>query len=213
MATVQGLIDQVKTEAQFDVTDAAALLWLDRRHKKMVVRARAYRKTATIAGGTVSGQRDYALPSDLIEVLEINVGGLPYGRATHTDLSYGAQGWVMLSGIGGVASSEEDATGGAEIALYPTPTTNASVISVRGIFRPSSLAVGQDSTIVVPDEFLDSLVSGAIATGLQRQEYRPDLAQAFEQDYENACEEWRRQVRRRYRGAGPTAIRIQGVNI
>jgi hypothetical protein len=56
-------------------------------------------------------------------------------------------------------------------------------------------------------------VSGAIATGLQRQEYRPDLAQAFEQDYENACEEWRRQVRRRYRGAGPTAIRIQGVNI
>ena len=213
MATVQDLIDQVKTEAQFDVTDPAALAWLDRRHKKMVVRARAYRKTVTIAGGTVASQRDYPLPSDLVEVLEVTVGGLPYGRATHADLSYGAQGWVVLSGIGGVISSEEDASGGSEIALYPTPTTSTDPILVRGIFRPSDLVVGSDSTIVVPDEFLDSLVSGAIATGLQRQEYRPDLAQSFEQDYESACEEWRRQVRRRYRGAGPTQIRIQGVNI
>jgi len=213
MATVQGLIDQVKQEAQFDVTDTAALAWLDRRHKKMVVRARAYRKTATISGGTVANQRDYALPSDLVEVLEVLVGGIPYGRATHTDLSYGAQGWVMLSGIGGVVASEEDSSGGAEIALYPIPTTSADPILVRGIFRPSDLLVGTDSTIKVPDEFLDSLVSGAIATGLQRQEYRPDLAASFEQDYTDACEEWRRQVRRRYRGAGPTPIRIQGVNI
>jgi hypothetical protein len=213
MATVQGLIDQVKSEAQFDVTDAQALTWLDRRHKKMVVRARAYRKTATIAGGTVASQRDYALPSDLVEVLEVNVGGIPYGHSTHTDLSYGAQGWVVLSGIGGVVASEEDASGGPEIALYPTPTTSAQPILVRGIFRPSSLAVGNDSTIVVPDEFLDSLVSGAIATGLERQEYRPDLAQSFEQDYSDACEEWRRQVRRRYRGAGPSTIRIVGTNI
>jgi len=213
MATVQSLIDQVKTEAQFDVTDAQALAWLDRRQKKMAVRARAYRKTATIAGGTVANQRDYPLPSDLVEVLEVTVGGLPYGRATHADLSYGAQGWVELSGIGGVVSSEEDSSGGPEIALYPTPTTAAQAILVRGIFRPASLVVGTDSTIVVPDEYLDSLVSGAIATGLSRQENRPDLAQGFEQDYENACEEWRRQVRRRYRGAGPTPIRIQGVNI
>jgi len=213
MATVQGLIDQVRLEAQFDVTDAAALAWLDRRHKKMVIRARAYRKTATIPGGTVANQRDYALPSDLVEVLEILVGGLPYGRATHSDLSYGAQGWLWLDGVGGVASSEEDSSGGAEIALYPTPTQSSQAIQVRGIFRPASLVVGQDSTILVPDEFLDPLVSGAIATGLTRQEYRPDLAQGFEQDYSDACEEWRRQIRRRYRGAGPTAIRIVGVNI
>jgi hypothetical protein len=108
MATVQGLVDQVKTEAQFDVTDTAALAWLDRRHKKMVVRARALRKTVSI-GPSVASQRDYALPSDLVEVLEVSVDGLPYGRATHTDLSYGAQGWLMLDGIGGVVASEETA--------------------------------------------------------------------------------------------------------
>lgn len=211
MATVQGLIDQVKSEAQFDVADDQALTWLDRRQKKMVVRARALRKTATLA--TVSGQRDYALPSDLVEVLEVTVAGMPYGRATHTDLSYGEQGWVQLSGIGGVVSSEEDTSGGPEIALYPTPTTSGDTILVRGVYRPSSLVVGSDSTIRVPDEFLDSLVSGAIATGLARQEYRPDLASSFEQDFEAACEEWRRQERRRFRGAGPTPIRIRGVNI
>jgi hypothetical protein len=207
-----GLVDQVKTEAQFDVTDTAALAWLDRRHKKMVVRARALRKTVSI-GPSVASQRDYALPSDLVEVLEVSVDGLPYGRATHTDLSYGAQGWLMLDGIGGVVASEETASGDAEIALYPTPTQAGLTVTVRGVFRPSDLLVGTDSTIKVPDEFLDSLVSGAIATGLQRQEYRPDLAQSFEQDFSDACEEWRRQVRRRYRGAGPTTIRIQGVNV
>lgn len=212
MATVQGLIDQVVTEAQFDVTSDAALAWLDRRHKKMVVRARAYRKSVSV-GPTVSGTSDYALPTDLVEVLEVSVGGLPYGRGTHTDLAYGAQGWLVLDGIGGIVSSEETASGGAEIALYPTPTTNGTAITVRGVFRPASLTVGVDTTILVPDEFLDSLVSGAIATGLARQEYRPDLAQSFEQDYESACEEWRRQLRRRYRGAGPTPIRIRGVNI
>lgn len=212
MATVQGLIDQVKSEAQFDVADTQALTWLDRRHKKMVVRARAYRKSADI-GPTVSGQRDYLLPSDNVEVHEVLVDGMPYGRATHTDLSYGAQGWVVLEGIGGVVTSEEDASGGAELALYPTPTQSGLSVLVRGIFRPDDLVVGQDSRIRVPDEFLDSLVSGAIATGLERQEYRPDLAQMFEQDFSDACEEWRRQIRRRYRGAGPTPIRILGTNI
>lgn len=212
MATVQGLIDQVKSEATFDVTDAQALAWLDRRHKKMVVRARALRKSVSV-GPTVANQRDYALPADNVEVHEILVDGTPYGRATHTDLAYGALGWVVLDGVGGVASSEETATGGAEIALYPTPTQSGLTITVRGVFRPADLVVGQDTAIMVPDEFLDSLVSGAIATGLARKDYRPDLAQSFEADYENACEEWRRQLRRRYRGAGPTPIRIQGVNI
>lgn len=213
MTTVQSLIDTVRSEAQFDVTDAQALTWLDRRHKSMVVRARALRKTTTVAGGTVANQRDYALPTDIVEVLEVNVNGLPYGQATHTDLSYGAQGWVVLSGVGGVVASEESTTGGPEIALYPTPTTAGLVILVRGVFRPGTLTVGDDTTIIVPDEYQDAMISGAIATGLKRQEYRPDLAQGFEQEFEAACEEYRRRVSRRYRGAGPATIRIQGVNI
>lgn len=211
MATVQGLIDSVKSEAQFDVSDSAALTWLDRRHKSMVVRARALRKTASLT--TVASQRDYALPADVVEIMEVTVAGLPYGRATHTDLSYGAQGWVELTGIGGVVASEEDATGGPEIALYPTPTQSSLAILVRAVCRPSTLTVGVDSGIIVPDEFLDALISGAIATGLKRQEYRPDLAQSFEQEFSDASEEYRRRIARRYRGGGPAQIRIQGVNI
>jgi len=211
MTTVQGLIDSVKSEAQFDVTDPQALTWLDRRHKTMVLRARALRKTTSLV--TVANQRDYALPADIVEIMEVNVDGLPYGRATHTDLSYGAQGWVALSGIGGVVASEEDSSGGPEIALYPTPTQAGLSVLVRGVWRPSSLAVGNDATLIVPDEYQDALISGAIATGLKRQEYRPDLAQGFEQEFDNACEEFRRRTARRYRGGGPATIRIQGVNI
>jgi len=61
------------------------------------LRAASHRETP----GTVANTRDYALPSDLVEVLEVSVDGMPYGRATHTDLSYGAQGWLLLDGIGG----------------------------------------------------------------------------------------------------------------
>lgn len=211
MTTVQGLIDSVKSEAQFDVTDAQALTWLDRRHKTMVIRAKALRKTASLT--TVANQRDYVLPTDLIEILEVDVDGTPYGRATHTDLSYGAQGWVQLTGIGGVVASEEDASGGPEIALYPTPTQSSLAVLVRYVARPATLTVGVDSTLFVPDEQQDALISGAIATGLKRQEYRPDLAQVFEQEFDAACDEYRRRISRRYRGGGPAVIRIQGVNI
>jgi hypothetical protein len=208
--TVQGLIDSVKNEGSFDVTDAQALAWLNRRHERMIIRARAYRKTTTLT--TVASQRDYTLPADMVEVLEVAVDGTPYGRAHHTDLLYGSQGWVQLSGIGGVVASEESTTGGPEIALYPTPTQGGLSVTVRGTFRPADLSTSDNSTLVVPSEYIDALISGAIATGLKRVENRPDLAQAHEQDYEAACEEFRRQIARRYRGSGPTPIRIQGVN-
>src|SRR4029078_12974345 len=95
---------------------------------------RASRKSVSM-GPTRASRRDYALPSDLVEVLEVSVDGMPYGRATHTDLSYGAQGWLLLDGIGGVIASEETASGDAEVALYPTPTQAGLTVTVRGIFR------------------------------------------------------------------------------
>lgn len=208
--TVAGLIAAVKSEASFDVSDAAALAWLNRRHKAMVVEAKALRYTATLT--TVAGQRDYALPGDLVEIEEVTVGGMPYGRGSHADLTRGAQGYLILSGPGGVVTSEETASGAPEVALFPTPTTGGDTILVRALWAPADLSTSDDATLLVPARFVDGLLAGAIATGLKRQEYRPDLAAAFEQDYQSAVEQWRRQVARRYRGSGPTLIRVIGVN-
>lgn len=208
--TVAGLVDTVRSEASFDIAPDKALAWLNRRHKAMVTEARALRFTASLT--TVAGQRDYVLPGDLVEIEEVSVAGVVYGRGWHTDLAAGAQGYLVLSGTGGIVTSEETSTGAPEIALFPTPTQGGQPILVRAIWAPSDLSTQDDSTLRVPGRFIDGLISGAIATGLKRQEFRPDLAQAFEDEFASAVEQWRRQVARRYRGTGPAVIRVAGIN-
>lgn len=209
--TVQQLVDDVLVEASFDATPAQALRWLSRRHAKMVARSRCFRKTVSI-GPTAVDVRDYSLPVDVVEVYSITVAGIPYGKASHVALEQGARGFITLSGDGGVAVGDEDAAGLREVALYPTPMTAGDTIEVRAAFLPPDLVVGTDSTIKIDLDFADALVAGAIATGLRRIEHRGDLAAPHEQEFADGCEELRRRVQRRYRGAGAAQIRIVGVN-
>lgn len=209
--TVQQLVDDVRVEGAFDVTPEQALRWLTRRHRKMVARARCYRKTVSI-GPTVADQRDYALPEGVVQLFELTVDGVTYGNGRHADLAQGAQGYLLLSDSGGVVVAEEDEAGASEVALYPTPTTAGSEVLVRATFLPPDLDVADDSTLKIPGDFTDALVAGAIATGLRRVEHRSDLAQPHEQEFADACEELRRQVNRRYRGPGPAQIRVVGYN-
>lgn len=209
--TVQDLLAAVKSEASFDVTDPVALGWLNRRHRVMVQRSRCYRYTVQL-GPTVAGQRDYPLPTGLVESYEVDVNGLVYGKAKHTDLANGAAGYIVLSGEGGIFGAEESATGDLEVALYPTPTTTGDTISMRAAWLPPDLSTSDTTTLKVPQSFTDALIAGAVATGLRRMEHRPDLAQPHEQEFADACEELRRLVRRQYRGSGPAVIRVVGLN-
>ncbi len=209
--TVQQLVDQVLSEGQFDATQDQALRWLSVRQRQMVARSRSLRKTVSV-GPTVAGQRDYALPGEVVEIQEVTVNGLTWGKGTHVDLSRGAQGYLRLSESGGIVASEETAAGGTEIALYPTPTEAGLPIEVRATFLPADLSVGDDATLVIPGDYVDALVSGAIATALVRLENRPDLAQYHEGVFSSANEELRRMVSRRYRGPGPATIRVRGIN-
>lgn len=209
--TVSDLVTAVKSEASFDVTDAVALGWLNRRHRVMVRRSRCYRYTASL-GSTVAGQRDYALPTGLVESYEVDVGGLAYGKAKHTDFANGAQGYVVLSGDGGIFGAEESATGDLEVALFPTPTTSGQAITIRAAWLPPDLSMSDSTTLKIPSSYNDALIAGAVGTGLRRVEHRPDLAQPHEQEFADACEELRREVNRRYRGSGPAQIRVVGLN-
>lgn len=211
--TVSQLVSDVLTEGSFDADSSQALKWLNRRHRKMVARSRCYRKTTEI-GPTVASQRDYAIPADVVEILEVTVAGMPAGRARHVDLALGALSYVILSGDGRVLAPEESATGAAEIGLYPSPDTAGQSIQMRAAFLPPDLATGDDTTLKIPQDFTETLVSGAIAWGLRVApgDFRADLAQSFEQEFNDGCEELRRQVARRYRATGPSQIRVQGVN-
>jgi hypothetical protein len=209
--TVQQLVDDVVNEGSFDVTPAQALRWLNRRHRVMVVESRSSRRTVSI-GPTVAGQRDYALPVELVQIYEVLVGGTTYTNGRHQDLSLGANGFLVLDGEGGIVSPEETSTGAAEIALYPTPEKDGDTLEVRGAFLPADLSTSDDSTLRVPGDFADALVAGAIATGLRRIEGRPDLAQSFEQEFADGVARLKTQTMKRYRGPGVVQIRVAGVN-
>lgn len=214
MGRVQDLVDYVLNEGIFDATSAQALRWLTWRHRKMVVRSRCYRKTAS-AGTTAIGTRDYALPAGIVEIFEVQVAGVTYGKGRHEDISAQSQSLLWLWGTGGVVSPEESATGGLELALIPTPTTAGDAITVRGAFLPpADLLTADDTTLLIPADFDEALGAGGIAMGMSGGpgDYRADLAQGFESKFDTACEELRRQVDRRYRTNGPATIRIAGVN-
>jgi hypothetical protein len=70
-----------------------------------------------------------------------------------------------------------------------------------------------DQSPVIPPNYVDALVAGAIATGLSRSagDFRPDLAQRFEDQFIAATEELRLETLRRLRTRNPQ-IRVVGLN-
>lgn len=214
--TVAQLVEQVLTEGQFDATNPQVLRWLSVRQRQMCRRSKCYRKTLSI-GPTVNGQASYTLPAEVVEILQVTVGGIVYGHMRHTDPPEGAKGWIWLGGEGGVAGREDDASGAQQLRIYPAPATGSSpepgqTLELWAVVRPPDLVEGTESTLVIPGEYMDALVSGAIATGLLRTENRPDLASTFEQVFDTGCSELLQQSNRRFRGTGPAQIRVAGIN-
>lgn len=211
MTVVADLVTDVIDDGNFDVDSTRALRWLNGRHRAMVIKARALRKSVEI-GPTVAGTQAYALPAGVVQIAQVVLDGKPIGQITAEDLAAGAAGWLTLSGSGVALAPAEDASGGKEVAIYPTPDTSGLTIVLRGVWRPDALSTSSDASLVVPAEFHDGLVAGAIATGLLRTEQRPDLAANHEGVYQAHSEEYRLQVARLYRGAGPAFIRVAGIN-
>jgi len=215
--TVAQLVAQVLEEGQFDATNAQALRWLTVRQRQMCRRSKSYRKTLSL-GPTAQGVATYALPDEVVEILMVEVGGYVYGHLRHQDPPEGAFGWVWIGGTGGLAGRQDSSAGVQQLWLYPTPDAGGATpppgatISVWAVCRPPDLSETSPEGLVIPGEYMDALVSGAIATALLRTEDRPDLASNHETIFLNACTELLQQSNRRYRGVGPAQIRVVGVN-
>lgn len=216
---VAELVDVVSKEGVFDASPATILRWLDRRHLSFCARTKCFRRKLDI-GPTAAGVSSYALPAEVQEIRELLVGavnapalGVPYGVGLERDLAQGALGYLWLGGLyqavgGGIFTRDESGAGADLVALYPTPTEAGQPIVIRAVCRPPHLVDG--GRVVTPPEFDDALVAGAIATGLERLEARPDLASAAEARFSQACGELLGEVERRYRGSGPAEIRVAG---
>lgn len=211
--SVSAVVAEIIAQGSFDLTSAEVLAILNRRHKTMVRRARSYRKTAVVSGGTVVNQTDYTPPAGLVEAREVTAGGVTYGKGKHTDIAAGSASMLLLQGTGGIFMETASSAGVDQISLYPAPTTAGLVISVYGSYTPPDLLIDNSVPFQVDDEFVEGLMAGVFATILNRPgEARGDLAGLQEQSYAAACEEARLLEAKRLRGPGPSQIRVQGIN-
>lgn len=208
---VPALISAVLQDGDFDVEEPAALRWLSDGHKLLVKRSKCYRKRIAL-GETVASQGTYGagLLDEVVEVVEVLVGGLPYGRGRHSDIAASAQGWLLLGGMGGVTVEDESTGGGYEIALVPAPVEGGAAIEVYAVCRAPALLAADDTTLKIPSEYDPALVNYAFSVGLQRDEGRPELSRPYREEFEASCTELRREVAIRN---APRRARVSGYNV
>jgi hypothetical protein len=209
---VQDLIDAVVQEASFDVTNTQATAWLNRKHKLMVVRARALRETIAAGNTTANSTGPYTLPTSIVEVYEFDVGGLPYTRGRRTDIAADSQGLLSLYSPdgAGLVTVNASSAGAVQFSIVPAPTS-VQAISLFAAVRPADLNASDDTTLLVPAEHHEGLIAGAMEVGYRR-EGNIQLALAADAKFNAACEEWRVDLRRQQRGSGPAQIRVVGIN-
>lgn len=204
--TGQELVDQVKQQG-FDNTDAEILGWIDERQKEMVAFARARRDLVSL-GNTVVDQQSYSADATIVELLEMTVGGRTYTRGRHADISSAAQDGLVWVGSG-IFIPQIDASSVEQFALLPVPTSVEAIVAYAAI-RGAAAALG--SALVIPDEFVRFLRYGAIATGWELNAEDGNTADRYEAKFEDGKERYRRWIVRRFRGSGPTQIRVAGLN-
>lgn len=211
--TVAGLVAAVTQEASFDVTDAQALAWLNRQWRTMLGRARAYRKTVSF-GTTTSGTAFYPAPAGVKELYSLEVAEVPYGPARRPDEYANAQSRLRWSYQGETGLFFADATTAAVqgVTLIPTPGVTGSAITGFAACLPPDLTNdGAGDTLLtghLDGDRLEGLISGTLSIGYGR-EGNIGLRDANQSLFDRETEELRREVRRRFRGPGPTQIRIE----
>jgi hypothetical protein len=208
--SVSGLQDAIVQEANFDVTATQALTWINRKWRMMLGRARSYRKMISV-GTTTANTAFYSL-TGVLEVYEVTVAGVPYSRARRGDPYEDAQGRLVWTGQGEYGLFVPDASASAVngIRLIPTPTSTGLAIGAFAALEPPDLTADATGDALLAanldGEFIEALIAGAMAVGYQR-EGNEGLARANEARFDDGADEFRRIVKRRYRGPGPTQIR------
>lgn len=208
-STTAELITDVKDGAG-DIDDATALRYLNKRQRSMCARSGWFRETVEI-GPTMVGQDEYALGADVDVLYSLTVDGVPYTKRSHGDIDRLKVGWSTRVGDGGFFSITDDTAGAVKLRLYPAPTVaGLAMLAWASVAPPAMVAGGQGP--MVPDDFTDALVEGAIATWLARKDENFGSADRNEGRFDNACEELRRRAKRRFRPGGVAQARVLGVN-
>lgn len=179
--------------------------WVNEAYRKLVVRSR-WRKAQVQIATTVVDQAEYALSDDVVDILEgVIVDGAPYSSVGQETL------WRLKNGNatadGGVWAGDYTDTGAQQIELYPAPAEAGLSIQALALLAPAALSDGD--TPIVPVDFHDAIVDGAIATGLRREDERIAEADSYEARFREEIETLRRRGNMRL-SSGPVQIQVGG---
>lgn len=196
----QGGFDETATGS----TEEEVQGWVNSAYRKMVVRSK-WRKAQVELATTVADQAEYALPETVEDIEEgILVGSEPWDRVGQHTLWHLKYGTDRASG--GVWAPDYDDDGTKQIELYPAPEEAGVSISALGVLAPPVLEDDGDAPIV-PSDFHDAIVDGAIATGLRRIDERIGEADSFDTRFNSEIEGLRRRGIAQL-SSGPAVIRV-----
>lgn len=220
--SVADLRDAIVNEANFDVTSAQALQWLNRSWRRMVGEARAFRQWLSF-GQTVAGQSFYETPG-MLEMYALVLGGephtgewadtFPYVRGRRGDSLADLQGrlWWSHHGEVGVFEPNVGLTAERGVSLIPTPTETGTEIYGFCAVTPADLTADVNGNAVLAlvsdaEEISVGLIHGALAYGYSV-EGNIALADRSENLFERDRAKLERTTRRRFRGPSPAQIRL-----
>jgi hypothetical protein len=198
----QGGFDSTSTgSSQADIAG-----WINQAYTRLVVRSK-WRKAQVVIATTVADQAEYTLPATVEDIEEgILVGTEPWSAVGQETL------WRLKNGNatadGGVWAGDYDDAGNPQIELYPAPDEAGVEVSALAVLKPVPLAVDAD-TPIVPEDFHDAIVDGAISTGLRRINERIGEADSFEARFREEVEGLRRRGNSRL-STGPVQVQVGG---
>lgn len=217
------MVTAVQTQGGFDPTSSATspaviLSWLQARYSELCAESGFTQATREL-GQTVAGQDEYALSSGIVRVKSLKVdGSRPWTPLKPDDLWELAAGTARLEpGVAGgftetwSAASSSTSEGVPHVKLFPVPTEGGLSIEALCVVFPPPLSVSDDSEPLVPQDFHEYIVEGAISMGLRRDDEREDGAAPYEARFKDAIARLAARQRKRV-GRGPVQGRVAGVH-
>lgn len=214
------MVTAVKNQGGFDtsganVTDATILSWLNAKYYELCARTK-FTKALVEIGPTVLGNPDYTLLTTITELTKLRVGTSKPALRVSLDEMWELQGGTSFLPAGkthAYAPSFEPVGGdlGQRVTIYPTPTSSGEEITALAVVLPSPITTSPDSTPLVPVDFHEAIVAGALAVGLERTDGRFDVSAGFNAQFESAVALLKRRAVTRV-GQGATQFKVAGVH-
>jgi hypothetical protein len=170
-----------RLQATTSVTSAEAQARINQMYRRMVADSHWLTEKITL-GPIVAGTNHYALPVNVVQLLNVRVNGYAYDRKSADEIDdLGISDAWVRGRYRGFYSPEWTSAGVGEILIWPTPTTVVPFTArVAIVPEPMTNLTAAGEYPLLPVDFHEDLVDGALATVFRRDDERLGEADQLE---------------------------------